>query len=80
MLATYPEHRGKGLGSALLAKAEEVTRALGRTTISLIAEDTHQDALRLYRAKGFTEVARRPVVKEDWQVDASEWILFTKAL
>lgn len=80
VLATYPEHRGKGLGSALLAKAEEVTRALGRTTISLIAEDTHQDALRLYRAKGFIEVARRPVVKEDWHVDASEWILFTKAL
>ena len=26
------------------------------------------------------EVARRPVVKEDWHVDASEWILFTKAL
>lgn len=80
VLATYPEHRGKGLGSALLAKAEAVTRAAGRSTISLIAEDTHKEALRLYRAKGFTEVARRPVVKDDWQVDASEWILFTKAL
>lgn len=80
VLATYPEYRGRGLGSALISKAEAVTRATGRKTISLIAEDTHQDALRLYRAKGFTEVARRPVVKEDWQVDASEWILFTKAL
>ena len=80
VLATYPQHRGKGLGSALLAKAEAVTRDMGRSTISLIAEDTHGDALRLYRAKGFTEVARRPVVKEDWQVDASEWILFTKSL
>lgn len=80
VLATYPEYRGKGLGSALIAKAEAVTRTAGRKTISLIAEDTHHDALRLYRAKGFTEVARRPVVKEDWQVDASEWILFTKAL
>lgn len=80
VLATYPEYRGRGLGSALLAKAEEVTRAGGRSTISLIAEDTHQDALRLYRAKGFTEIARRPLVKEDWAVEASEWILFTKAL
>jgi ribosomal protein S18 acetylase RimI-like enzyme len=80
VLATYPQHRGKGLGSALLEKAEAVTRDMGRSTISLIAEDTHQDALRLYRAKGFTEVARRPLVKEDWQVDASEWILFTKSL
>lgn len=80
VLATCPEHRGKGLGSALIAKAEAVTRDLGRSTISLIAEDTHGDALRLYRAKGFTEVARRPLVKEDWQVDASEWILFIKTL
>ncbi|MEI4472219.1 GNAT family N-acetyltransferase [Frigidibacter sp. MR17.24] len=80
VLATYAEFRGQGLGSALLAKAEEVTRAAGRATISLIAEDTHLDALRLYAAKGFSEVARRPVVKGDWAVDATDWILFTKTL
>lgn len=80
VLATYAAHRGKGAGSALLAQAEAVARTRGFTTISLIAEDTHQDALRLYRAKGFTEIARRPLVKGDWQVDASEWILFTKAV
>jgi ribosomal protein S18 acetylase RimI-like enzyme len=80
VLATYPQYRGRGLGSALLVKAEELTRKAGRTTISLIAEDTHHDALRLYRAKGFTEVARRPVVKEDWPVDANEWILFTRSI
>lgn len=80
VLATYEGHRGKGLGSALLAKAEDIAHAAGHRTISLIAEDTHQDALRLYRAKGYQEVARRPVVKGDWQVDASEWILFVKPL
>lgn len=80
VLATYPQFRGRGLGSALLAKAEAVTRSAGRSSISLIAEDTHQDALRLYRAKGFTEIARRPVVKDDWPVEAREWILFLKAL
>ena len=80
VLATDAAHRGKGCGTALLAKAEEVTRAAGRTSISLIAADTHVEALSLYRAKGFAEVARRPVVKEDWQVAASEWILFVKPL
>lgn len=80
VLATYPAFRGQGLGSALLAHAEAVTRASGRKVISLIAEDTHQDALRLYRAKGFAEVARRPLVKGDWQVDAREWILFTRTV
>lgn len=80
VLATYTQHRGKGLGSALLAKAEDIARSAGHRTISLIAEDSHQDALRLYRAKGFQEIARRPVVKGDWQVDALEWILFVKPL
>lgn len=78
VLATYEGFRGKGLGSALLAHAEHVAAQAGHDTISLIAEDTHQDALRLYTAKGYREIARRPVVKADWEVDASEWILFTK--
>lgn len=80
VLATYEDFRGKGLGSALLAHAETVAAAAGHDTISLIAEDTHQDALRLYVARGFREIARRPVVKEDWEVEASEWILFTKPI
>ncbi|WP_170293935.1 GNAT family N-acetyltransferase [Paracoccus limosus] len=78
VLATYDDFRGKGLGSALLAHAETVARAAGHASISLIAADTHRDALRLYAAKGYGEIARRPVVKDDWQVDANEWILFTK--
>jgi GNAT superfamily N-acetyltransferase len=80
VLATYAPYRGKGAGSALLAQAEHIARSTGHQTISLIAEDTHTDALRLYAAKGFAERARRPVVKGDWQVDASEWILFTKSI
>ena len=80
VLATYAAHRGKGLASALLTKAEDIARAAGHQTISLITADTHLDAQRLYRAKGYSEVTRRPVVKGDWQVDASEWILFVKPL
>ncbi len=78
VLATYENFRGRGCGRALLAQAEDVARQAGLSTISLIAADTHQDALRLYAASGYHEVARRPVVKQDWAVDASEWILFTK--
>lgn len=80
VLATYDGFRGKGCGSALLAEAEAITRATGRRIISLIAADTHADARRLYAAKGYVEVARRPVVKGDWRVDATEWILMTKTL
>lgn len=80
VLATYEAFRGKGCGSALLAHAEDVAQRAGHGTISLIAEDTHSDALRLYSARGYQEAARRPVVRGDWAVDAKEWILFTKSL
>ncbi len=80
VLASYEQFRGKGCGSALLAYAECVARQMACGKISLIAADTHRDALRLYAAKGYHEVARRAVVKGDWNVDASEWILFTKTI
>lgn len=80
VLATYEAFRGKGCGSALLAHAEDMARHAGRGSISLIAEDTHLDALHLYSAKGYREVARRSVVRDDWRVDAKEWILFTKSV
>lgn len=80
VLATYEAHRGKGCGAALLAQAERNAVAAGCPDISLIAADTHAAARRLYAAQGYREVARRPVVKQDWQVDASEWILMVKPL
>ena len=52
-------------------RPEDIANAAGHRTISLIAEDTHLDALRLYRAKGYQEIARRPVVKGDWAVEAA---------
>jgi ribosomal protein S18 acetylase RimI-like enzyme len=78
VLATHDRFRGLGCGSALLAHAEAVARAAGRREISLIAADTHLDARRLYTAKGYRERARRPLVRDDWAVDANEWILMTK--
>lgn len=80
VLATAPRFRGRGLASALLARADEIAAQAGHRQISLIAADTHLEARRLYAAKGFAEVARRPVVKQDWQVEAGEWILLTRAV
>lgn len=80
VLATYDAHRGQGCGSALLDQADQIARAAGCPDISLIAADTHADARRLYAARGYREIARRPVIKGDWQVDAAEWILMVKPL
>lgn len=78
VLATYDRSRGRGCGSALLAHAESLAREASLPEISLIAADTHLDARRLYTAKGYRERARRPLVRDDWVVDAGEWILMTK--
>lgn len=80
VLATYAGFRGRGCGSALLAHAADIAREGGFAGISLLVFDTHVDARRLYAAKGYREVARRAVVKEDWPVDATEWILMVRSL
>ena len=80
VLATYAPFRGKGIASALLAHAEGVALQTGHRMVSLIAADTHPDALRLYAVKGYQEIARRPIVKGGWRVNAKEWILYTKSV
>ena len=80
VLATYEAFRGRGHGSALLGHAETLARQTGCASISLITANTHAAARQLYAAKGYREIATRPVVRDDWQVDAETWILMTKAV
>ncbi len=80
VLATYPEHRSKGHGSALLALAEKIAAKEGKKGLSIIVADANRDARRLYEANGFAEVARRRMVKGEWKTDADNWVLMTKPL
>lgn len=47
---------GRGLGSALMAKALERGRALGKKKVWLGVADFNEPALRLYRKFGFTHI------------------------
>jgi ribosomal protein S18 acetylase RimI-like enzyme len=67
VLAAYPEYRGKGQGTALLRIADGPAESAGKHGISLIVSDTNVDAPRLYERCGYVEVARRWMVKEEWQ-------------
>jgi ribosomal protein S18 acetylase RimI-like enzyme len=80
VLAVQPQFRGLGLGTRLLAFADETGRALGKRGMSVITSDTNLGARRLYERCGYRAAATRPMVKEDWQSEASSWILLTKAL
>ena len=78
VLAAYPEHRGRGYGGALLAVADRLAADTGNRGLSIIVADTNTGARKLYERSGYREVARRSMVKEDWQHPGTDWVLLTK--
>ncbi len=78
VLAAYPEHRGRGHGSRLLALAEQLAAEAGTRGLSIIVSDTNTGARRLYERTGYAEVARRRKIKEDWRNPGNEWVLLLK--
>ena len=80
VLASYPECRGKGYGTELLAIAETLTAEAGCRGLSIIVSDGNPGAVRLYERTGYERVASRPIVKDDWDNPGENWILLTKRL
>jgi len=80
ILACYPEHRGRGLGTRLLALAESIARAGGLSRMSVIVADENAGARRLYERHGYRETARRPCVRDGWETATREWVLLTRDL
>lgn len=80
VLATYPDHRGKGYGRGLLDIAEASATGLGLHGMSIIVADSNIGARRLYERQGYRECGSRPMVKEDWQSPGYRWVLLVKEL
>jgi ribosomal protein S18 acetylase RimI-like enzyme len=80
VLAAYPEHRGKGYGTRLLAIADSIAAAEGCPGLSIIVSDANVGAHRLYLRNGYREAGIRPMVKEDWPGEGRNWLLLTKDL
>lgn len=80
VLATYPEHRGRGFGRGLLDLAEAIAADLGKSGMSIIVSDANPGARRLYERQGYIEEAKRPMVKSGWQNSGANWVLLVKDL
>jgi ribosomal protein S18 acetylase RimI-like enzyme len=80
VLAAYPEYRGQGQGSALLALADKFAASDGKSGLSLIVTDTNLGARRLYESRGYREAAKRKMVKERWKHPGVNWVLMRKDL
>src|SRR5262249_27433849 len=65
------EWRGRGIGSALLAAAEELARDLGLHKLSLEVFAHNDAAIALYRKCGFIEEGRR--VRQYRRASGEQW-------
>ena len=79
-LATVESARRQGLARRLLDTAEAIARASGHDLICLVVSDANAPARALYAADGYTEMARRPLLKGGWDGPGHDWILLTKPL
>lgn len=81
VIAAFPEHRGKGLGTRLLGLAEALAREAGLDRLSLIVADNNTGGRRLYERLGFRETARAPVPEHEHHiVPARHMILMIRDL
>lgn len=80
VLAAFPQFRGRGVGTRLLAEADRLGRAAGLKGMSVIVSDANAGARRLYERCGYREHASRLMVKESWQNHGANWVLLVKPL
>jgi ribosomal protein S18 acetylase RimI-like enzyme len=79
VLASYPQWQKNGFGTALLNHAENLAVIAGiKKGMSVIVADSNAPARRLYERMGYSYVANRPMVKENWQGPGSSWVLLAK--
>lgn len=60
-VALFPEYRGSGLGSRMMALAEDHARAKGFSKLSLIVFEENKGAKRLYDRLGYEESRREAI-------------------
>lgn len=80
VVACYPTHRGKGIGSQLLDLADEIGRSEGVRQMSIIVASNNTGARRLYERHGYVETATAPCIKENWATPTEKWVLLLKRL
>ena len=80
ILGVLPEHRGRGFGSQLLARAEALAQGAGARQMSLIVESENGGACRLYERTGYAEKARRPYMQFPGATHEGDWLLMVKEI
>ena len=61
-VALLPEYRGSGIGSKVMAIADEQAKEKSLSKLNLVVFEQNKGARSLYERLGYKEVAREPVV------------------
>jgi ribosomal protein S18 acetylase RimI-like enzyme len=77
-LATYPEYRGRGLGTKLLEAANTLASEAGCEILGLEVFDQNEAALGLYERHGFQAVARLTLVPHPSHPYEGDVVLMTR--
>jgi ribosomal protein S18 acetylase RimI-like enzyme len=78
ILAVYPEHRGRGLGSRLLDHADRLSRTAGSKGLAIIVVSGNAGARRLYERHGYRHLATRSAPDYPGGRSGQDWLLLTK--
>ena len=74
---SFPEHRGRGLGTRMLEMAREQARDRGCRRVNLLVFERNEGAVELYRRYGFGVIDRVPVVPHEAIRYTGEVLLMT---
>ena len=80
VLATFPEFRGLGIGTALLEIAERNAHEAGAGALSVIVASWNAAASRLYRRAGYEAVATEPAIPFPGCPHTGDWVLMIRSL
>lgn len=80
VVAIMPEHRGQGLGTALLKEAEVQARSSECPGLALVVADSNAAAIRAYERAGYTEKTRRPFDLTGFGTESTEALLMVRDL
>jgi ribosomal protein S18 acetylase RimI-like enzyme len=75
VVAVNPEFRGQGVGSRLLERAEQAALETDKPGLSLFVADANVGARRLNTRADYNEIAKKPIVKEQWRTEAQRQLL-----
>ena len=77
-IATYPEFRGKGLATRLLAHAGELASSAGAKGLCLTVEDANFAAISVYQRLGFVAADKLPWIAYGGRSGPSEWVMMKR--